>query len=52
MLKRITKPDATVAITYSGVLPYFSDRAATDMRGKNDKKIERKMRQLSADSKV
>jgi hypothetical protein len=53
MLKRITTPDATIAVTSSGVLPYFSDRTAIDLLGKNDKKIARqKMRQLSDDSKV
>jgi len=53
MLKRITTPDATIAVTSSGVLPYFSDRTAIDLLGKNDKKIARqKMRRLSDDSKV
>ena len=53
MLKRITTPDATIAVTSSGVLPYFSDRTAIDLLGKNDKKIAwQKMRQLSDDSKV
>ncbi len=53
MLKRITTPDATIAVTSSGVLPYFSDRKAIDLLGKNDKKIARqKMRRLSDDSKV
>jgi arabinofuranosyltransferase len=53
MLKRITTPDATIAVVSSGVLPYFSDRTAIDLLGKNDKKIARlKMRRLSDDSKV
>ena len=53
MLKRITTPDATIAVVSSGVVPYFSNRTAIDLLGKNDKKIAReKMRQLSDDSKV
>jgi hypothetical protein len=53
MLRRITKPDATIAVVSSGVLPYFAHRTAIDMLGKNDKKIAReKMRRLSDNSKV
>lgn len=53
MLKRITTPDATIAVAASGVLPYFSDRTAIDLLGKNDKIIaQQKMRRLSDDSKM
>lgn len=53
MLKRITKSDATIAVVSSGLIPYFADRTAIDMLGKNDKKIARQeMRRLSDDSRM
>ncbi len=53
LLSRITTPDATIAVVSAGAVPYFTNRTAIDMLGKNDKKIAReKMRRLSDDSKL
>lgn len=40
-LEQITRPDAVVAVTWAGVLPYFLDRPVLDLLGKNDKKVAR-----------
>lgn len=41
IVKRITTPEATVAVTLAGIVPYFSERPAIDFLGKNDKVIAR-----------
>lgn len=52
LLSRITTPDATIAVLAAGAVPYFTNRTAIDMLGKNDKKIaHEKMHRLSYDSK-
>jgi hypothetical protein len=38
-IDRLTDPDATVAVVWAGSLPYFADRYAIDLLGKNDPKI-------------
>lgn len=38
-IKRITSPDATIAVVSAGVIPYFTDRFAIDLLGKNDPMI-------------
>jgi hypothetical protein len=40
-LKRITLPRARIAVVSAGAIPYFSDRIAIDLLGKNDKFIAR-----------
>ena len=39
LIDRFTDPDAAVAIVWAGSLPYFADRYAIDLLGKNDPKI-------------
>jgi len=36
LVKRYTVPEATIAVTWAGGLPYFSDRATIDLLGKTD----------------
>jgi hypothetical protein len=38
-LKKITRPQASVAVVSAGAIPYFSDRQAIDLLGKNDVRI-------------
>jgi len=40
-LERVIKPDAKVAVTAAGVIPYFFEREYVDVLGKNDKVIAR-----------
>jgi hypothetical protein len=47
LLTRITDPQATIAVTWAGTTPYFADRQAVDILGKNDRVIAReKMRTM------
>ena len=39
MMDRLTDRDASVAVVGAGVLPYFADRTAIDLLGKNDAAI-------------
>ena len=39
LLRRITPPDASVAVVWAGTIPYFSDRYSIDLLGKTDKHI-------------
>lgn len=41
LIKQNTTPQAKVAVTWSGALPYFADRYAIDLLGKNDPHIAR-----------
>lgn len=41
VLKRITLPQAKIAVVSAGAIPYFTDRVAIDLLGKNDKVIAR-----------
>ena len=36
---QITDPEATIAVTWTGIVPYFADRSAIDLLGKNDAHI-------------
>jgi hypothetical protein len=38
-LKKITTPDATIAVVSAGAIPYFTDLKAIDLLGKNDQVI-------------
>ena len=49
LLKRITRPDARVAVAWSGIPIYFSGRQGVDLLGKNDRKIAREpMREIDS----
>ena len=39
LLEALTTPDATIAISGAGIVPYFADRTFIDVLGKNDKYI-------------
>jgi len=39
MLRRLTDPNASVAVMRAGTVPYFSNRPAVDMLGKSDRYI-------------
>lgn len=41
LLKEITDPQATIAVVWAGAIPYFSERSAVDILGKNDRIIAR-----------
>jgi hypothetical protein len=41
LLEALTTPDATIAISGAGIVPYFADRTFIDVLGKNDKRIGR-----------
>lgn len=40
-LREATSPNARVAVVWAGILPYFSERPAVDLLGKNDRRIAR-----------
>ena len=39
LLRKMTTPDATIAVTRAGTIPYFSDRSSIDLLGKTDRVI-------------
>jgi hypothetical protein len=39
LLRKITAPDAKIAVARAGTIPYFSDRDSTDLLGKTDRHI-------------
>ncbi len=41
LLRRITRPNATIAVFWAGAIPYFAERTAVDLSGKNDRTIAR-----------
>jgi arabinofuranosyltransferase len=41
LVNKITTPDAKVAVTWAGIVPYFTERYTVDMLGKTDKTIAR-----------
>jgi hypothetical protein len=41
IIREITTPDAKVACTWAGALPYFVDRYTVDILGKNDRYVAR-----------
>jgi hypothetical protein len=48
LLKRITRKEARIAVTWGGIPIYFSERQGVDLLGKNDRVIARqKMRPIS-----
>lgn len=40
-IEKVTRPEAKVAVTWAGTMPYFVDRHYVDFLGRNDKKIAR-----------
>ncbi|MFC1692952.1 hypothetical protein ACFL1R_05565 [Candidatus Latescibacterota bacterium] len=52
LIKRITTPEARIAVTWAGAIPYFSERYIVDMLGKTDRIIARgNMRTVSGQEK-
>lgn len=47
LLRKITSPEAKVAVVWAGAIPYFSDRYCIDILGKNDKYVARQKMRLS-----
>ncbi len=41
LIEKITFPDAKIALTWAGTVPYFINRKYIDLLGKNDRKIAR-----------
>lgn len=41
LVRRTTDPEATIAVGAAGAIPYFAQRRAIDLFGKNDRKIAR-----------
>jgi hypothetical protein len=41
LVQKMTYPDAKIAVTWAGALPYFSERTAVDILGKNDRIISK-----------
>lgn len=39
LLKRITGPEATIAVVWAGAIPYFAERNTVDLLGKSDRII-------------
>lgn len=49
LVKRITNPNARVAVAWGGIPIYFSERQGVDLLGKNDRKIAREpMKEISS----
>jgi arabinofuranosyltransferase len=49
MLRTYTAPDATVAVTWAGSIPYFSRRASVDLLGKCDPIVARQDSRIPAE---
>ncbi|MFC1693733.1 hypothetical protein ACFL1R_09535 [Candidatus Latescibacterota bacterium] len=47
MIRDLTSEDATVAVTWAGAIPYFSNRTAVDILGKCDRHISRMEAKIS-----
>jgi len=47
-LRRAVPEDASIAVTWAGVIPYFSGRASVDLLGKSDRFVARRWRQPAA----
>ena len=39
LVRKVTRPDAKLAVVWAGIVPYFADRPAIDLLGKNDPTI-------------
>ena len=46
-LRAVTTPEATVAVTRAGTIPYFSDRQSIDLLGKNDRHVAHEASRVS-----
>ncbi|MCE5249889.1 hypothetical protein LLG96_06675 [bacterium] len=52
VIKQITTPDARIAVTWAGAIPYFSERYTVDILGKTDRTVAHmKMRTPSGPGK-
>jgi hypothetical protein len=47
-LRRVTTPDATLAVARAGTIPYFADRPGVDLLGKSDPYVAREPARMSA----
>jgi hypothetical protein len=47
-LRQMTTPEATVALTRAGTIPYFADRPAVDILGKTDSHVARLPARMSS----
>jgi hypothetical protein len=47
-LRTMTTPDAVIAVVRAGTIPYFSDRPAIDLLGKNDAHVAREWSRVPA----
>jgi arabinofuranosyltransferase len=53
VIENITTPDASIAVTWAGTLPYFSDRPIVDILGKTDHYLSRiPMKQSTGQNKL
>lgn len=48
LLRELTDPQARVAVTWAGALPYFADRESIDILGKNDAVVAHEPMRLTA----
>jgi arabinofuranosyltransferase len=46
-LRRVTTPDATLAVARAGTIPYFADRPGVDLMGKSDPYVAREQARMS-----
>jgi len=51
-MRRVTRPDARIAVVLAGVVPYFTDRYMIDLLGKMDKKIAREPMHFSPETNI
>jgi hypothetical protein len=47
MLRRVTTPDAVIAVARAGTIPYFADRPSIDLLGKTDPHVAREVSRVS-----
>ena len=51
LLRRVTTPDAVIAVARAGTIPYFADRPSINLLGKTDSHIAREASRVSAGRK-
>jgi hypothetical protein len=49
VVKAVSKDDATVAVVWAGILPYFANRTCIDLLGKNDWVVARRPMHVPSD---
>jgi arabinofuranosyltransferase len=48
MLRKVTTPEAKIAVAWAGTIPYFLNRYSIDLSGKNDKNISHEKMRISS----